>query len=82
LVDDAYDISSSSSKLHTQSDRGPQKKLIIAIATDRGLCGAINAKLFKTIIEKHSLRDNQTEVFVVGRKGMEFFKRAKATIVG
>jgi F-type H+-transporting ATPase subunit gamma len=80
VLDDAYDTISEAGDWK-KLDRGSQRKLIIAIATDRGLCGAMNTKLFKTILEKHSLRDWRTDVFVIWRKGMEFFKRAKATIV-
>lgn len=82
-IKDAYDDDQVIIKSSSGSPEDlPQRKLIIAITSDRWLCGPINAKLLKEILEKHDLRDEKTDVFVIGRKGMEFFKRAKANIVG
>jgi F0F1-type ATP synthase gamma subunit len=59
---------------------GEKKKLIIILTSERGLCGALNAKLLRKVYQEEGF-DPTTEYFVVGKKGLEYLKRAKANIV-
>jgi F-type H+-transporting ATPase subunit gamma len=56
----------------------------IVITSDRGLCGGLNANLFrKTLADLQQWNDKGVEIDVtaIGRKGVEFFKRLKQTNV-
>ncbi len=58
----------------------PEKKLILLIATDQGLCGTYNNNLFKFINSKlrlpnDNLKDN-FELFTYGKKAEEFALRS------
>ena len=55
------------------------KHLIIAVASNRGLCGGFNANVYKEA-KKHT--DNKSlEVFAIGKKAIEIFKRSKYNLV-
>ena len=57
----------------------------IVISTDRGLCGGLNANLFKTMIgEIAERRDENVEVdlALVGAKAVAFFRRLGGSVVG
>ena len=57
----------------------------IIISTDRGLCGGLNANLFKTVIgELGKWREENVEVdlALVGAKAVQFFKRMGGRVVG
>jgi F-type H+-transporting ATPase subunit gamma len=57
----------------------------IVISTDRGLCGGLNANLFKKVIEEISdRRDEGVEVdlALVGAKAVAFFRRLGGNVVG
>ena len=56
------------------------KDLVIIVTTERGLCGAINSKLLRKAYQEQQWVD--TDWFVLGTKGIEFFKRGGANIVG
>jgi F-type H+-transporting ATPase subunit gamma len=56
----------------------------IVVTSDRGLCGGLNANLFRTTLtDMQQWNDKNVEIDVVtiGRKGIEFFKRMKQTTV-
>ncbi|VAW72277.1 ATP synthase gamma chain [hydrothermal vent metagenome] len=56
----------------------------IVVTSDRGLCGGLNANLFKkTIGDMKAQHDKGVEIDVVpvGRKAVDFFKRQNANIV-
>ena len=58
---------------------------MIVISTDRGLCGGLNANLFKTVIgELAKWQDESVEVdmVLVGAKAVQFFRRMGGNIVG
>ena len=55
-------------------ERPVKKELVILISSDRGLAGALNANLFKVVME---LDPKITEFIVVGRKGRQFLTRLK-----
>ena len=57
----------------------------IVISTDRGLCGGLNANLFKTMIgEIANWRDEGVEVdmVLVGAKAVQFFRRMGGSVLG
>jgi F-type H+-transporting ATPase subunit gamma len=58
--------------------RSPNKIEIIVVTSDRGLCGAFNANVLRKAVEllkTHQERGAQVAVSIVGRKGIDFFKR-------
>ena len=62
--------------------RGDRHYLILLITADRGLCGGFNTNLVKAA--QQFMRDNegkQVDLITVGKKGRDFFKRRKASIV-
>lgn len=58
-----------------------QKKLVIVLTSERGLCGALNSKLLRKIYQEEWF-GKDVDYFVVWKKGLEYLKRAKASIVG
>jgi F-type H+-transporting ATPase subunit gamma len=57
----------------------------IVISTDRGLCGGLNANLFKSVIgELSKWKDENVEVdmALVGAKAVAFFRRMGGNVVG
>lgn len=65
-------------------DRPVQKTGYLVITSDRGLAGGYNANVLKlvtkTIAERHSSEDEYM-IFVIGKKGREYFKKRNAPIV-
>jgi len=58
---------------------------VVVISSDRGLCGGYNANLLKFAERQAAeLRSGglDPQFFVVGRKGLEHFRRTKAPIIG
>jgi F-type H+-transporting ATPase subunit gamma len=58
---------------------------VVVISSDRGLCGGYNANLLKFAERQAAeLRSGglDTQFFVVGRKGLEHFRRTKAPMIG
>jgi F-type H+-transporting ATPase subunit gamma len=57
----------------------------IVISTDRGLCGGLNANLFKSVIgelQKWSNEKVQVDLALVGAKAVAFFRRLGGNVVG
>jgi F-type H+-transporting ATPase subunit gamma len=57
----------------------------IVISTDRGLCGGLNANLFKSVIgELADWKEKNVEVdmVLVGAKAVQFFRRIGGNVVG
>ncbi|MEJ2255681.1 MAG: F0F1 ATP synthase subunit gamma [Woeseiaceae bacterium] len=57
----------------------------IIISTDRGLCGGLNANLFKTVIGEIAdwrEKDVEVELVLVGAKAVQFFRRMGGNVVG
>ena len=50
---------------------------ILLVTTDKGLCGPLNANLFKLVMEIKT----PTKFYVIGRKGMQFLTRTKRDLV-
>jgi F-type H+-transporting ATPase subunit gamma len=58
---------------------------LIVISTDRGLCGGLNANLFKTVIGeigKWQDQDVEVDMVLVGAKAVQFFRRMGGNVVG
>ncbi len=61
------------------------KTLLIVLSTDKGLCGPINSKLFKTIFAEYAESKDvrkSVDVFCVGKKSLDFFVRTGFSTVG
>ena len=67
------------------TERAVQRAGYIVISTDRGLCGGLNANLFKTMIGEIAKRqdDNvEVDMALVGAKAVAFFRRMGGNVVG
>ncbi|MCS7004472.1 MAG: ATP synthase F1 subunit gamma [Cytophagales bacterium] len=64
-----------------------KKVLIVVITSDRGLCGAFNSSVIKSvqslISEKYSkqLKDGQIELLCIGAKGFDYFKKKNFFVI-
>lgn len=70
------------------SQRRDEKKiLVVAISSDRGLCGSFNSSVFKGVLrviqEEYSAQFNKGNVTVlsVGKKAAEYFSKRKVEVV-
>ena len=66
-------------------ERDVRRVGLIVISTDRGLCGGLNANLFKSVIgELARWQDDGVEVdmALVGAKAVQFFRRMGGNVVG
>jgi F-type H+-transporting ATPase subunit gamma len=64
--------------------REPRAVGIIVIATDRGLCGALNANVFKTtlgLVREWQQKGASVSLDIIGTKGLTFFRRLDLPIV-
>jgi F-type H+-transporting ATPase subunit gamma len=57
---------------------------LLAITTDRGLCGSFNQNVFRRV--EQFMRDNRTtyeeiSLTIVGRKGLDYFRRRSVSII-
>ncbi|MDR2349145.1 MAG: ATP synthase F1 subunit gamma [Deltaproteobacteria bacterium] len=63
----------------------PVKSLIVVYTSDRGLCGSFNSNIFnltdRTILETRA-KGLEPELFVLGKKGIEYYQRRNVTIHG
>jgi F-type H+-transporting ATPase subunit gamma len=68
--------------------REEKKILIVAISSDRGLCGSFNSSIFKgvnrLIEEEYSeqFKKGNVTVFTIGRKSGDYFSKRKCNLVG
>ena len=64
-----------------------EKVLIVAITSDRGLCGPFNSNVFKTVVElihdKYELQQKagDLQILTIGKKSSEFFKKRKFDVI-
>jgi F-type H+-transporting ATPase subunit gamma len=70
------------SKIFQDTQNTAKKDLLIIVGTEKGLCGALNSKLFKKIYDETKDEKDKYDVFVVGKKALEFFTRTGYNIVG
>lgn len=67
--------------------REEKKVLIIAITSDRGLCGSFNSTIFKATLrlveEKYSQQGKQGNItyLPIGKKALEFFEKRGANVI-
>jgi F-type H+-transporting ATPase subunit gamma len=61
--------------------REVRRRAIVLVTSDRGLCGAFNANLIRTL--EHRLRERRepTTLILVGRKGFAYFRRRDENIL-
>ena len=60
--------------------REVHKRLVIVMASDRGLCGAFNSTLFRTVMKDLNSSSVSTEVIPVGKRASSFFSNRNVTI--
>ncbi|MEP0986229.1 ATP synthase F1 subunit gamma [Ekhidna sp.] len=68
-------------------EKSIERVLIVAISSDRGLCGAFNSSVFKgaksLIAEKYSHVEaaGNLEILPIGKKSFEYFKKRKYKVI-
>ena len=67
--------------LGQNQDIKSEKELIVVVSTEKGLCGALNSKLFKNIYEQTVDKKDKIDVFCIGKKALEFFTRSWYNII-
>ncbi len=66
-------------------EREAKRVGFIVISTDRGLCGGLNANLFKQVIKEMANWKEQNvdvDLVLVGAKAVQFFKRFGGSVLG
>lgn len=58
------------------------RRLLIVVTSDRGLCGAINSRIFRRMEQNYGQAKDNVDIFVVGKKGVEYFVRNGWNVVG
>ncbi|HEY5995482.1 MAG TPA: ATP synthase F1 subunit gamma, partial [Candidatus Deferrimicrobiaceae bacterium] len=65
------------------SPREVKKLALLIVTSDRGLCGSFNSNLLRTaqrFLKEHAGSYEEIVLFVVGRKGRDFFRRREIAI--
>ena len=68
---------------HTGRGAGVRRAALLLITSNRGLCGAFNANLIREArrrLEELERQDSHTELHLVGKKGISYFKFTKRNI--
>ena len=63
--------------------REMQRVELVVISTDRGLCGSFNQNIFRRVerfIEEHRTRYAEISLTIMGRKGLDYFRRRQVPI--
>lgn len=58
--------------------------LVVAVTSDRGLCGAFNSNIFKGVrafIQDQNIDEDQVDVMPVGKKAFDFFKKGNMNLI-
>ncbi len=66
-----------------QENTAGEKTLLVVVTADSGLCGGFNSNIIKAASEymvKHT--DETIDVFSIGRKGRDFFRKNEYKLVG
>lgn len=59
------------------------KVLLVVVTADRGLCGAFNSNIIRRAADRiQEYPDSGVELYMVGRKGLEFFQHRPVVING
>lgn len=70
------------------AQREPKNILIVAISSDRGLCGSFNSNIFKGVARlveeryKNEYAKGNVTILPIGRKANEYFSKRKVTVIG
>jgi len=67
--------------LWQKEDIKSEKELIVVVSTEKGLCGALNSKLFKQVYEKTESNKENIDVLCIGKKSLEFFTRSWYNVI-
>lgn len=65
------------------ASREAKKLALLVVTSDRGLCGSFNSGLTRAVhrfLDEHRGRYEEITLFVVGRKGRDFFRRREIPI--
>ena len=68
--------------------RKEEKILLVAVSSDRGLCGSFNSSVFKAVIrllsEKYTSQHNRKNVTIlpIGKKSFDYFSKRQYPLVG
>lgn len=86
-IKDQVDIFDANNKLTKNKDTENfyGRRLIIVVTTDKWLCGSLNSRLTKHLHEKYGSIEEakaNVDVFVIWKKGLDFFVNNWWTIVG
>jgi len=68
---------------HTGRGAGVRRAAVLLITSNRGLCGAFNANLIREArrrLEELERQDAHTELHLVGKKGISYFKFTKRNV--
>ena len=58
------------------AERKVEKTALVVLSTDRGLCGSLNANIFKLALKRaNELSQNKIEIVALGKKGADFFRK-------
>ncbi|HUV86803.1 MAG TPA: ATP synthase F1 subunit gamma [bacterium] len=67
------------------ADRGDENAILVVVTSDRGLCGSFNSNVIRRALayqEEHRARYGRyADMICVGKKGSDFFRRKKFTIL-
>jgi F-type H+-transporting ATPase subunit gamma len=61
--------------------REVKRRAIALVTSDRGLCGAFNANLVRTLEQRLRERREPTTLILIGKKGFAYFRRREANIL-
>ena len=51
------------------------RRLLIVVTWDKWLCWSINSRIFKSVENKYGQAKQNVDIFVIGKKGVEYFVR-------
>lgn len=68
--------------LFAQPHPEAKRELAILISTEKGLCGSLNTMLFKAFDEHYKNDKSDLDVFVVGKKAVEYCRHHGYKVVG
>lgn len=68
---------------YDKDSRDPHgKRLLVVVTGDKGLCGAVNSRIFKRMEKNYGHMKDKADVFVIGKKGLEYFVLNGRNVVG
>lgn len=65
-------------------EREVKRVLIVAVTSDRGLCGAFNSNVFKgvrNLVNTDEMSGVEVSVMPIGKKSFDFYKKSKHTVI-